>query len=227
MKLAIIDFDGTLFPYETIPYLVKNYPYSKWRSKGVYLRILPDLFAYKVLRTMSKEGFRHKAVRYYLDLFHGMEGDQVLDYFAMEAHRIVKLLDPQVLEEVQSLKEEGYHTLLLSGCFDPIIQVVGQACGFDQARGTIIPLETNHAYNSKEAYTIISGDEKLRAAKEAGWETTDWRHSIALADSHYDEPVLNLVGQPVAVNPDLALLKKAQASGWRVIFTEAGKRKKH
>jgi phosphoserine phosphatase len=48
-------------------------------------------------------------------------------------------------------------------------------------------------------------------------------HDARLSDSYFytdslsDLPLLNLVGQPVAVNPDLRLKRLAQRRGWPIV----------
>jgi phosphoserine phosphatase len=44
----------------------------------------------------------------------------------------------------------------------------------------------------------------------------DLERSAAYSDSANDIPLLSLVGQPVAVNPDARLLAHARAQGWQV-----------
>ena len=41
--------------------------------------------------------------------------------------------------------------------------------------------------------------------------------STAYSDSHTDVPFLEVVGNPVAVNPDRALRRVAQERGWPVL----------
>ncbi len=63
-------------------------------------------------------------------------------------------------------------------------------------------------------------DEKL--AKERGY---DLRLSYAYSDSSSDLPLLELVGHPVAVNPDRALEAIAHQRGWPTVeFSRTAKR---
>ena len=57
----------------------------------------------------------------------------------------------------------------------------------------------------------------------AGWlrqraleHEIDLRHSYAYADSHTDLPLLRAVGNPVAVNPDVALFRVAKKHRWPI-----------
>lgn len=65
---------------------------------------------------------------------------------------------------------------------------------------------------------MVYGEGKLRAAQGyAGSHRVDLRQSYFYTDSIEDLPLLEKVGYPVAVNPDRALRKLAQARGWSIL----------
>lgn len=45
----------------------------------------------------------------------------------------------------------------------------------------------------------------------------NWKESRAYADSFYDQDILKLVGEPVAVKPDEGLQSLAQKQAWRIM----------
>jgi phosphoserine phosphatase len=45
----------------------------------------------------------------------------------------------------------------------------------------------------------------------------DLAKSYAYADSHVDLPMLNTVGNPVAVSPDVGLMRAAKSRGWSIV----------
>ncbi|MFJ5769666.1 HAD family hydrolase [Psychrobacillus sp. NPDC093180] len=45
----------------------------------------------------------------------------------------------------------------------------------------------------------------------------DWENSYAYGDSFSDLPVLELVGNPIAVKPEEKLLNVAKERGWEII----------
>ena len=51
----------------------------------------------------------------------------------------------------------------------------------------------------------------------AGQHGVDLDRSFAYADSHSDLPMLTAVGNPVAVSPDVPLLRAAGANQWSVV----------
>ena len=48
-------------------------------------------------------------------------------------------------------------------------------------------------------------------------KTVDWKNSYAYGDSYADLPVLNLVGNPIAVKPDEKLRHIAIRKQWEII----------
>ena len=230
MKVAIFDFDGTLFPVETIPFLIKQYVklgHSRFKQVKMMATLLVDLAIYKSGIKPDKELFRHKAVYKFLSLFDGMSKEEVHYFFKQNVEIVSQLLDEEIIAEVNRRKEEGYHTVLLSGCFDMLLIPLGKALGFDEIVGTKLifsEISNNRAVmNSKNPIHIVSGENKLKAAKALGLGgDIDWKASVGYADSSYDQPMLELVGEKVAVNPDQQLEKIATEKNWTILVTQKG-----
>ena len=68
----------------------------------------------------------------------------------------------------------------------------------------------------------LHGENKARAVVElAAEEDIELGASTAYSDSHTDLPFLEVVGNPVVVNPDRELRRVAEARGWPVLrFTQ-------
>lgn len=233
MKVAIFDFDGTLFPVETIPFLIKQYVklgYSRFKQVKMLSSLIPDLIIYKLGIKPDKEVFRHKAVYKFLSLFDGMTKDEVDSFFKQNVETVTNLLDKEVIAEVHKCKKQGYHTVLLSGCFSMLLEPLGEAFGFHEVVGTelIFSLldEKETTMVSSTPILIISGENKLKAAKNLGYGgDIDWKASIGYADSYYDQPMLELVGEKVAVNPDDQLRVIAKKKKWKILETRKGQEK--
>lgn len=226
MKLALFDFDGTLFPKETIPFLVQQFwktESKKYRVIGFYSKTLFYLFRYKVLKQIDKVTFRKKAVVYFLALFHGETATTVNDFFKRTAKEVIRLLDPQIVQEVKKAKGEGFHTVILSGCFSELLETVAEAIAIDSVVGTeVCFVNDDHGtqiYKDGTPIDIVADERKVAAIVNA-FAYADWNHSIAYADSCYDEPILSLVGHKVAVNPDRILSKIAAEKKWDVLRTK-------
>ncbi len=230
MKVALFDFDGTLFPHETIPFLIKQYSqlgYPRVKQVLMMMKLLPDFVVYKTSKNPDKEGFRHRAVYKFLSMFEGMTEVEVTEFFEKNVPTVLSLLDPDIIAEVTKRKKEGFHTVLLSGCFDLLLKPLARHLDIDEVIGTSLVFskykDDKNRMTSKEPIVIVSGEAKLSAARGLdNQEPVDWSASAAYADSYYDEPMLALVGHKYAVNPDQKLAEIAKLKGWEILLTACG-----
>lgn len=224
MKLAIFDFDGTLFPNQTIPYLMKRYVklgYSKTRY-SIFLGKLFIAFAkYKLLsnKGYGKEQFRKEATIYFIQLFNKQEPKVVEEFFAQVVPEIIRDLNERVVEEVIQAKHRGEKCVLLSGGYAPILQGVAEALGIDYIIGTDI--QKSDICEGKlmiKTLDIATGPRKVERLMELMKDKdVDWKSSRAYGDSEYDQYILEIVGKPIAVNPDELLRKLAEEKKWEII----------
>ncbi len=221
MKLAIFDFDGTLFPQDTLPFLLRQ-----WHAQGRSFKKLVKAYTsvgmlyvrYKLgARGLSREMMRRTALQRVTRIFDGMTEPQVSEFFRQNAELIVPLLRESVLIELKKAQSEGLHTVLLSGGYQTLMEHVGAMIGIDTVVATKIYYKDGFA-DTCRGLDIVCGDGKadsIIAAFEG--REVDWQSSIAYADSYSDLPLLRMVGQPVAVCPDRDLAAMLPELGWRVI----------
>jgi HAD superfamily hydrolase (TIGR01490 family) len=222
LKLAIFDFDGTLFPRDTLPFLLR-----RWHSEGRSFKRLAAAYAsvaglyvrYKlgIARGISRELMRRTALQRVTRLFGGMSEAEVSAFFERSAALIVPQLRPSAMEELRRTKAAGFHTVLLSGGYETLMAHVGAAIGVDTVIGTALHYK-NGVVDASRPLDIACGDDKaVRLTTAFADSAVDWQASAAFADSYSDLPVMKLVGQPVAVCPDRELADMLPSLGWRVI----------
>lgn len=222
MKLAIFDFDGTLFPQDTLPFLLRE-----WHREGRSLRRLIAAYSsvgglyvnYKLGNThrMSREMMRRTALQRVTRIFTGMSEAEISSFFRENAELIVPQLRPSVLEELRRSKEAGFHTVLLSGGYETLMEHVGKSIGIDTVIATALYYE-NGTVDTQRELDIVCGDGKADRLNAAFVDKpVDWAESAAYADSYSDLPILYMVGNPVAVCPDRELAAMLPGLGWRVI----------
>lgn len=222
MKLAIFDFDGTLFSRDTLPFLL-----SEWKklgySRAKYLRTYFSLvFYYIIYKTgmkskYSREQMKLIAVKKFNEIFSGMTEQEITGYFMDCSKSIRGFLNEAVVSEVKKARLDGYHTILLSGSYYNLLHDIGQYLEFDTVIGTEMHFN-NGLFDSNKELEIISGALKLDKVREAFKDKrVDWQGSMAYADSFSDIHILQSVGRPVAVNPDAELRSIAAKMNWRII----------
>ncbi len=226
-KLAIFDFDGTLFPLQTIPFLMKQYKRRMGKILPYYLTygsILIKYAAYK-LKSTSKEKFRDQAAVGFVRMFNGESMNCLEAFFDKAAEDVYRELNPDIVAEVKKAVAEGHCTLLLSGCYAPLIERIASRLGMHGAIGTALPPADSRGKIRIKALTINAGRRKVDSLLEYVQDMpVHWEESTAYADSGYDRYLLELVGSPIAVNPDEALKQTAEEAGWRILNTPKGER---
>lgn len=222
MKLAIFDFDGTLFPKDTLPFLLTQWKQLKCSRSTIYktyLSFIPLFVQYKLgfLTRMSREQMKIQAVRSFNTIFDGMTEEELRIFFVGCSEKIIKLLNKDVVQELKNSRDEGYHTVLLSGTYHDLLNKIGEHLEVD----TIIGSEMNFNsgfFDSKQELKIVIGDLKLKKIYEHfPKENVDWEGSRAYADGYSDLDLLQAVGYPVAVNPDTELKAVAMENNWRIM----------
>lgn len=219
MKLAIYDFDGTYVSIQTLGKL-----YELWKEKHmndaavrkVWRRIVFRYVLYKLrLFGWNKLRFNPYTMKETANLFSSVEREK-LDRFLSENHERLKVhVSDTMRKQLADDQKEGYHTVLLSGNLDLILKPFKED-GFDTIIGTDSMIEGR--LRTSDEVEVVIGEGKAKAIKEA-LPGADLNRSKAYADNGYDIPILRIVGEPIAVNPDLALERHATRHGWKIIRT--------
>lgn len=169
-----------------------------------------------VLRGTSRERVR-SASEEGLMLLRGFTPAQMQ---ALLAESLEPVLRPLVydapLRLLESHRERGEPAYIVSAALQEVVDAIADDLGFDGALGTIFEVRDG-AYTGRSIRSL-HGDNKAAAVRElAERERLDLGVSTAYSDSHTDLPFLEVVGKPVAVNPDRELRRIAGARGWPVL----------
>lgn len=98
-----------------------------------------------------------------------------------------------------------------------VIEPLAEALGFDQVLATRYS-ESDGQYDGTIDGLFVWGKGKARSVKEwASMNDIDLASSYAYSDSYYDVPLLSIVGNPFAVNPDPRLMAQATVRRWPII----------
>jgi len=220
-KVAIFDFDGTLFTEQTIPFLFKKWEelgYPKDKKTKVKGKILFKYFLNKI-GLLNKQDFRDKATKDFLYIFENMNDNQINAFFENSCANIEQYFNPKIVYEINAAKSAGFEIVMISGCFQIMLEYALKSFEFNKIIGSKI-LFSNNKIDYKKDLVIISGEEKKRAfLNEFGLDTYDFEKSCAYGDSLYDRHIMELTGNPIAVTPDEDLMILAEKMGWKIITT--------
>lgn len=218
MKLAIYDFDGTYVNVQTLPEM-----YKLWKTLEINQKSYKTIWRKIIIRYLfhklhlfgwgKKRKFRPYTMEVTADLFQTVDRKVLEEFLQKNYEHLQTFIPKQMKQQLQEDKQNGFHTVLLSGNLDLILDPFRQE-GFDSIVGTTT-IKDGRLISSKEVKIVIEDGKKnaiLSLFKDAELES-----SKAYADSHYDSPILELVGNPVAVNPDDQLRRKAISNNWEII----------
>lgn len=219
MKVAIFDFDGTLFPNETFPLLMghlKNHPLHFQKYRNFFLRLLPVYLAYKC-KLYPEQKMKEYSMWSYIAAFGTSPKSEIDQFFSQIGESMSQNLSEPVLHRLEQHRREGYYTMLVSGAYEPLLHSVTKNVNFDCIIGSSIPYH-DEKLSKTTSIKYIYGERKSDFINAHLSNTeVDWQNSFAYGDSYTDLNVLELVGNPVAVNPEPRLLEVANHKKWEII----------
>ena len=145
-------------------------------------------------------------------------GDEIVDE-AM-AHRIW----PGTRALAQLHLDQGQRVWLVTAAPVEIANIIARRLGLTGALGTVSE-HVDGVYTGQLVGDLLHGPAKAEAVKAlAEREGLDLSRCSAYSDSHNDLPMLSLVGDPCAINPDSKLRDHAKAQGWRIRDYRTGRK---
>lgn len=219
MRVAIFDFDGTIYAEETFTLLMKHlkeHPTYQTSYKRFYRAIVPPYIANK-LKVYPDSKMKKRSMQLYLEAFEGRTKQEMDLYFEEIKSVMQQDFNKKVLDRLKLHQQEDIHILLVSGAYTQFLERVTDGLVFNQIIGTDIFYRDEKVY-TKNVITHINGEQKTLKVHEAlNGHQIDWENSFAYGDSFSDLPVLELVGNPVAVRPDEKLRSLANERRWEVM----------
>ncbi|WP_408897911.1 HAD family hydrolase [Nocardioides sp. R1-1] len=145
-------------------------------------------------------------------------GEEIFDE-AM-AHRIW----PGTRALAQMHLDQGQRVWLVTAAPIEIASLIARRLGLTGALGTVAE-HVDGVYTGKLVGDMLHGPAKAEAVTAlAEREGLDLSLCSAYSDSANDLPMLGLVGDPCAINPDARLRAHARAHGWRVHDYRTGRK---
>ena len=136
------------------------------------------------------------------------------------AHRIW----PGTRALAQMHLDQGQRVWLVTAAPIEIASIIARRLGLTGAMGTVAEHEDG-VYTGRLVGDLLHGPAKAEAIKAlAVREDLDLSRCAAYSDSSNDLPMLSMVGEPCAINPDARLRAHARAEGWRIRDYRTGRR---
>ncbi len=120
--------------------------------------------------------------------------------------------------------DNGQRVWLVTAAPVEIATIIANRLGLTGALGTVAE-HVNGVYTGRLVGEMLHGAAKAEAVRAiAAEEGLDLARCSAYSDSANDLPMLSLVGDPCAINPDRKLREHARREGWRVRDYRTGRK---
>ena len=221
MIAAFFDVDGTLYGGRVWAGLMEY-----WRAHGrtldarlYYLRFMPHYIA-RQLKLISEERFRAPWAQHLAWPMRNWTEAQAQACFDWVARAYLKpLRHERSIARLHEHQAQGHVVVLVSSGLTPLLEAIGATLGVRHAVGT--PVERcDGRLTGRTLPPLVIGERKASVTRERLREwglDIDLAASFAYADSISDRALLELVGHPMAVNPDEQLASLARERRWPVL----------
>jgi len=211
--LAVFDMEGTLLDSNVVEsYLwlrLAELPAGSWAEEVLDV-------ARRLPRYLSAERRdRGEFLRAFYRRYEGASVDGISRLMEEQVGELVlRRLSPAAVRRIKEHRAAGHRTILITGALDCFVRPLEPL--FDDVL-------TGRLDRHEGRYTGRLSSPPVVGEARAGWlrsyaaaRGADLKGSYAYADSHSDLPLLRAVGNPVAVNPDVALYRVARKRRWPV-----------
>lgn len=131
------------------------------------------------------------------------------------------VLKPNVFEGARELiqrsREQGREQILVTGAIDYVTEPLAEYLGVDDWVANRLELKDGVATGRLVQPMMAGANKALWVRRFAEKKGYDLDRCFAYADSGSDLPMLSVVGNPCAVNPDFRLRTTAKAYQWPVL----------
>lgn len=213
--LAAFDLDGTVMTTNVIEtYLWLRLPeLSLTQRAGELMRVAAQLPNYLGAERKDRGVFLRQVYRRY----EGARLDE-LERFVDERLTpfVLDRTSPDAVRRIREHREAGHTTILLTGVIRPLTRPFEGL--FDHIVAADLATDADGVCTGFLTGPPMVGDSRAAwLTHYAGLYGIDLSASFAYADSHVDLPMLRSVGNPVAISPDIGLMRAAKESGWSII----------
>ena len=120
--------------------------------------------------------------------------------------------------------DQGQRVWLVTAAPVEIARIIAHRLGLTGAMGTVAE-HVDGVYTGRLVGDLLHGPAKAEAVRAlAALEGLDLTRCSAYSDSYNDLPMLSMVGDACAINPDARLRAHARANGWRIRDYRTGRK---
>jgi HAD superfamily hydrolase (TIGR01490 family) len=211
---AVFDLEGTVVASNLMEsYLwarLSALPRSRWPGELADLaRSLP-----RYLRAERRD--RGDFVRAFLRRYEGAAEARLRELVDdVLGDALLQRVMPQAVRRIRRHRAAGHRTVLITGAMDLLVAPLGGL--FDEVMASRMHTRDGVLTGYLESPPLVDEARAAWLRRYAPENGIDLAGSYAYGDSYSDRPLLELVGNPAAVNPDPALYVHAKRRRWPIL----------
>ena len=216
MLAAFFDLDKTVIATSSVmalggPFYREGLISKRTIARGVYAQLV-----YMVVGADEEKMERMREAM--LALTRGWDHTRVKEIVRETLEQVITpVIYAEALDLIEEHKRAGHKTVIISSSPSETVEAIGEYLGVDDVIATTARLDDDGKYTGELEFYAY-GPHKAEAIREmAVREGIDLAGSFAYSDSITDLPMLELVGNPVAVNPDRELARVARDREWETL----------
>ncbi|HEX7095024.1 MAG TPA: HAD family hydrolase [Acidimicrobiales bacterium] len=215
MEAAFFDLDKTVIARASLLAFGPQLRRAGYISRWLVLRAAVGQLVYRYLG--ADEARMEKMRNTSLRIFRGWQRDTVL---ALVRETLTEVIEPLVyaeaLELLQQHRAAGRRVFLVSSSPEEIVEPLAAYLGVDEVIATRAAVDHENRYTGHIEYYAYGLNKAEAVRNIAARDGIDLERSFAYSDSATDIPMLEMVGNAVAVNPDREPRRVASARGWEI-----------
>jgi HAD superfamily hydrolase (TIGR01490 family) len=150
-------------------------------------------------------------------LLRGRSRPELEDLAERSLPYLIKELYPRAKALIAELRASGRRVVFATSSLDLIVRPLARHLELDDLLASRLEFVGETATGRFEGAPLLKHEKKRRVLEYIGDRGVLPRDCSFYSDSIQDLPLLEAVGDPVAVNPDLGLARAARRRGWRIL----------
>lgn len=205
-KAAFFDIDGTISREGLISEMFKKMIKYELIDNSKWYNEVEPAFTKWDIRVGDYDAYLQKMVDIYTETVKNTNSFHI----AYIARKVIEQKGERVYtytrDRIKWHKEQGHTVIAISGSPIELVREMSAKYGMDDYRGTIYQVGSNGIYNG-EIIPMWDSESKRKAILEMAEKyQIDLSESYAYGDTNGDFSMLNLVGNPVVINPTKELI---------------------
>lgn len=213
-QLAAFDLENTLIASN----VVTSYAWlaSRRLDRDDKLRLTAKLIGEAPSLLKMDKADRSDFLRSFYRRYEGAPVEQIREDSAeMLSQLILTKSFPAAIRRVRQHRALGHRTVLITGALDFVVEPLRPL--FDDIVSASLDVDDDGRYVGQLLDVPPTGESRASALFDyAARHDLDLAEAVAYADSSNDLPMLEVVGFPVAVNPETRLASLARKRGWLI-----------